>query len=211
MRSGHHEQKVRMGRGTYGVLCLPKRTGEGTGSRYGPRRSKCYRPCWLRSGKARLMVTYGDDVWLCACGCGRVIAERHYTYNGKTTRRRPQWLRGHRARAMDAVKAASIFQAICAYKIRHKLTWRQMDILLGYAPSNTTGRYRAHLSATRSLVTSGRETMSRALATRHLRRLAGLPTDPTPYERRVALRIDAHPENICLTPEDRTLLDRIFH
>lgn len=154
-----------------------------------------------------MSVSYGNDSWPCACGCGEIIIERLYLYDGKTTRRRPRWLNGHRARQINAVKAEPVFQAIRAYKTKHGLTWREIDALLGYAPALGYAKDRSRLSPTRSLVTSHRETMSRELATRHLRRLAGLPTEPTLYEQREALRPAISHEELTLTPLDRMLLN----
>lgn len=143
-----------------------------------------------------MRIEDGPVIGLCACGCGGEIRERRYVYSGSLTRHRPRFINGHVARALgvcppdpekrrDLVPAEPIIQAIKKYRESHGLTWPEMGTFLGYRVRKSSAK---HHSSAQSYLTRGnglrhRKYVTRVTAERILRRLAGLPTLPTKYER----------------------------
>jgi hypothetical protein len=80
----------------------------------------------------------GESIGMCACGCGKPIAERLYERCDRGSpriglRTRPRFLRGHYGRPTSLIPAAPIWRLVEDYKRLHGVTWQFMADLLEYS------------------------------------------------------------------------------
>lgn len=131
-----------------------------------------------------MVKEFGEYLWGCHCGCGNPVYERiYYRPNGWVSRKsRPKMLAGH-GYPRDLVSGKKIAAEIQRIKTQRGMSWDDMSRLLGYAPSNKSLCTIVHRWEKTDII-------ERAIAIRILRRLAGIPTEPTAYERNLAIRPD---------------------